>query len=151
MKNLYISTILILFVATISGCCKAYDCYYPKYVLVALHNFEAGEVDSIYLTRYYLNTNDAYRPEYADTTSPYRGITAGYSAEDERARYYFLPTHDDWELRIPATNKTYRIHSYAFAMQDCKSTFTCPNEEKVLSSFHVNNTKYEGNVLDINK
>jgi|GEM_PF-4436983 len=151
MKNLYISTILILFAVTISGCCKHYICNYPSSLLVAFHNYEPGELDSVYLTRYYPNRDEPYGPEYGDTTSPYHGIIAGYQMEDEEARYYFLTTYDDWQLRIPATNETYKIHSYSFAMVDCNSTFTCPNEQKVLAGFQVNDKKYEGTVLNIYK
>ena len=114
-----------LFIAiALSSCCVKKECDQVTSVSLYFYGFAPAEVDTIYITGYKPGSN------FAQVTSMTRIDSAsGTMNEDStynyRTRPYGLYDDQDWELTIPAVNKSYRIENYSYTPLTCG----CPHDK----------------------
>jgi hypothetical protein len=119
-----------------SACCKAY-CIKDPQLTVSFQRFKARDVDTVYLFRYnpggtqYADSSASLRPNDAqDTTFSYLNME--------------LTPGSDWEIRIPAVNRQYRITGIQTETGDCNCS---SGNYNIVKSFTVNGRQQQGSLL----
>jgi hypothetical protein len=101
---------------SIYGCCKE-RCSRSQLPLLFLH-FNHDDVDTVLLIKFepngqFINKIDSfyeYLPQYAANVQPFDSIT----------HYVFdIDLRKDWEIKLPALNKTYQVSGIETANQSC--------------------------------
>lgn len=147
MKN----TLLLLALLTtgLSSCCTKKACADLASVEIQLFGFDPADVDTIEVTGYALNSN--FTQKTRDTH-----ITSGYSQPGNKYIIFdngnFLSDQQDWEVYIPAVNKTIRVSGYGYNSYSCNN---CPidREDKVhtLSTCSINGVITNANNVEVYK
>jgi hypothetical protein len=125
MKNTLL--LLALLITGLSSCCHKKKCMELSSIEIELHGFTAADMDTIEVTGYALGSNFAQKTRDMHLTSGYSQPGNKYIVMDNGN---FLSDQHDWEVHIPAINKTIRISGYGYNSYSCNS---CPidREDKV--------------------
>lgn len=133
---------LLLPILFITSCCKKSDCAFPS-VTVLLHNYNAADVDTIYVTGFKQGSN--FSQKEVDT------INQGLYPTGDSVQPLYLGIISqglyDAEVYIPATKETFRFTDYSYRSYSCDNCFM---EKKQISTAvdgcKVNGTYYKETV-----
>lgn len=132
MKHLLIIP-LVLTLGLFSACvCTKKACLEQHNVSISFYGYDETDMDTVYTTGYAAGsgfTQIATAKEVNDLSDKRNSDSSFYFSSFS---HNSLSDDQDWELYIPATNKTYRITGYTYSSYSCNN---CPfdKDDKVKS------------------
>ncbi|GAA4465978.1 hypothetical protein GCM10023093_19200 [Nemorincola caseinilytica] len=120
---------LFVIVLTLSACCTKKACVENDRITLQFYGFDTTELDTVYTTGYALGSGftKVTREQRLDTT--YLG-----QVDSNRSYYPYynegLSDQYEWEVYVPAVNRTYRFTDYSY------STFSCNCPQDKVRSLH---------------
>ncbi len=147
MKNTLL--LLTLLVAGLSACCTKKKCAELSSVEIKLQGFTAAEVDTIEVTGYALGSNFTNKTRDKHIASGYYQPDAVYIVMDNGN---FLSDQYDWEVYIPAVNKTIRVSGYGYNSYSCNNCFLIKEDNiRTLSTCTINGVVTNANDVEVYK
>lgn len=125
MKTAHI-VLALLTLGLLPSCCTKKYCYERHEIPVTFMNFTAADLDTIYVTGY------ATDGTFSTITSAEQLCVAEKMGTDStfeiiHSQHSWLGDDQHWQIRIPATNATYRISGYLYTRYRCNN---CPLDKE---------------------
>lgn len=136
MKALCSCLVIML---AVSACCVKKECAEVNDVQLNFYSFTPSDLDTIYITGYEPGSDftKVSREKRIDSARWYMNPDSTYNFPSKPYGLYY---EQDWELYIPALNRTYRFTDYVYTDITCG----CPHDKaRSLERCSMNGVSYD--------